>query len=176
MKRTTNLKGKPLVLAGPEIKIGQKAPDFTMLDIQNNEITLADSKGKIRLFSVVHSLDTQVCDLQTKRFEHEASQFPGVVIYAVSMDLPFAQARYCSANDIQNLKTLSDHRLASFGKAYGVLIEDLRLLSRAIFIVDGDEVVRYVEYVTDVSQAPDYEKALAALRAVSGVPANSGGA
>ena len=174
MSRTTNLNGTPMKLVGPEIKVGQKAPGFAMLDIENKEVKLSDSAGKIRLLSVVHSLDTQVCDLQTQRFEHEASQFPGVVIYAVSMDLPFAQARYCSANNIQNLKTLSDHRQASFGTAYGVLIENLRLLSRAIFIIDRKDVVHYVQYVPDVSQSPDFEKALEALRGIAGVPAPAG--
>ncbi|MDO8578798.1 MAG: thiol peroxidase [Dehalococcoidales bacterium] len=173
MARTTKLNGKSMTLAGPEIKVGQKAPDFHMVDIDGKEETLSQSQGKIRLLSVVHSLDTPVCNLQTQRFE-QAAKFPGVVIYTVSMDLPFAQARYASANNIQNIKILSDHRLASLGRAYGVLIEDLRLLSRAIFIIDQHDVIRYVEYVPEVSQAPDYDKALAALRGIAGVPAAAG--
>lgn len=166
MKRTVTLKGKPLTLSGPEIKVGQKAPDFKLLATDFAEVRLAQSRGKVRLLSVVHSLDTEVCDLQTQRFEAEAANFEGVVIYAISMDLPFAQARYCGAHNIKNLKTLSDHREASFGRAYGVLIEELRLLSRAIFIIDRNDIVRYVEYVPEVTQHPDYNKAIEALKNV----------
>jgi thiol peroxidase len=167
-KRTVTLKGKPLTLLGPEIKIGQKAPDFKLLAIDSTNVELAQSKGKVRLLSVVHSLDTNVCDLQTQRFEEEAGKFKDVIIYAISMDLPFAQARYCGAHNITNLKTLSDHREASFGLAYGVLIEELRLLSRAIFIIGRDDTVRYVEYVPEVAQPPDYDKAIEALKKITG--------
>jgi thiol peroxidase len=163
-ERTVNLKGKPMTLLGPEIKVGQKAPPFKLLAIDLSEVELSQSRGKVRLLSVVHSLDTGVCDLQTQRFEVEASKFKDVVIYAVSMDLPFAQARYCGAHNISNLKTLSDHRDASFGRAYGVLIEELRLLSRAIFIIDGGDTVRYVEYVPEVAQHPNYDKAIEVLK------------
>jgi thiol peroxidase len=167
-KRTVTLKGKPLRLSGPEIKVGQKVPNFNLLAIDSTKVELSQSKGKVRLLSVVHSLDTNVCDLQTQRFEEEAAKFKDVIIYAISMDLPFAQARYCGAHDIKNLKTLSDHREASFGRAYGVLIEELRLLSRAIFIIDRGEIVRYVEYVPEVTQPPDYDKAIEALKEVVG--------
>jgi thiol peroxidase len=163
-KRTVTFKGKPRTLVGPELKVGQKAPAFKLLAIDSSEVRLSDSKGKVRLLSVVVSLDTNVCDLQTQRFEAETSKFKDVVIYAISMDLPFAQARYCGAHNVTNLKTLSDHREASFGRAYGVLIEELRLLSRAIFIIDRDDIVRYVEYVPEVSQHPNYDKALEALK------------
>ncbi len=129
---------------------------------------LSQSHGKVRLLSVVHSLDTNVCDLQTQRFEEEAANFKDVVIYAISMDLPFAQARYCGTHNIKNLRTLSDHREASFGRAYGVLIEGLRLLSRAIFIIDRDDIIQYVEYVPEVTQPPDYDKAIEALKKVVG--------
>ncbi len=166
--RTTLLKGKPMTLAGSEIKVGQKAPDFKLLAIDSSYVELSQSKGKVRLLSVVHSLDTNVCDLQTQRFEQEAAKFKDVIIYAISMDLPFAQARYCGAHNITNLKTLSDHRDASFGHAYGVLIEELRLLSRAIFIIDRNEITQYVEYVPDVSQHPDYDRAIEALKKVAG--------
>jgi thiol peroxidase len=165
-RRTTTFKGKPLSLIGPEIKVGQKTPDFRLLAIDFTQVELPQSKGKVRLLSVVHSLDTEVCDLQTQRFEQEATKFKDVIIYTISMDLPFAQARYCGAHNIKNLKTLSDHREASFGRAYGVLIESLRLLSRAIFIVDRDDTIRYVEYVPEVTQPPDYEKAIKALKKV----------
>lgn len=165
-RRTVKLKGKQLALSGPEIKVGQKAPDFKLLAIDSTEVELSQSRGKVRLLSVVHSLDTSVCDLQTQRFEEEAAKFKDVVIYAISMDLPFAQARYCGAHNIKNLKTLSDHRKASFGQDYGVLIEGLRLLSRAVFIIDRDDAVRYVEYVPEVAQQPDYDKAIEALKRV----------
>ena len=167
-KRTTNLKGKSLTLSGPEIKVGQKAPGFKLVAIDGTSVELTQSQGKVRLLSVVHSLDTSVCDLQTQRFENEASKFTDVVIYTISMDLPFAQARYCGAHSIKNLKTLSDHRQASFGKAYGVLIEELRLLSRAIFIIDRDDTIRYVEYVPEVSSPPDYDRAIEALKKIVG--------
>ncbi len=167
-KRSVTLKGRPLALLGPEIKAGQKAPNFKLLAIDSTEVELSQSKGKVRLLSVVHSLDTYVCDLQTQRFEEEAAKFKDVIIYAISMDLPFAQARYCGAHDIKNLQTLSDHREASFGRAYGVLIGEVRLLSRAIFIIDRDDTVRYVEYVPKVAQHPDYDKAIEALKNVVG--------
>ncbi|MBI2851583.1 MAG: thiol peroxidase [Chloroflexi bacterium] len=176
VNRTVTLKGKPLALAGPDLKTGQKAPDFRMLAADGTEVSLADSRGNIRLMSIVHSLDTPICDLQTQKFEEEAAKFPGVVIYAISMDLPFAQGRYCSARNIKNLKTLSDHRDASFGRAYGVLIEELRLHSRAIFIIDREDIVRYVEYVPEVAQHPNYDKAIEALKgiaALAGQPAVS---
>jgi len=165
-RRTVTLKGKPLPLAGPELKVGQQAPDFRLLAIDQSEVALADSRGKVRLLSVVHSLDTSVCDLQTQRFEEEAGRFQDVVIYAISLDLPFAQARYCGAREIKNLKTLSDHREASFARAYGVLIELLRLSSRAIFIIDRHDTIRYVEYVPEVAQHPDYDRAITALKQI----------
>lgn len=161
--RTVTYKGKPVVLEGPEVKAGQKAPDFKLVATDFSNVELSQSRGKVRLLSVVHSLDTNICDLQTQRFEEEAGKFKDVVIYAISMDLPFAQARYCGANNIINLRTLSDYKDASFGKAYGVLIASLRLLSRAVFIIDGDDTVRYVEYVPAVAQPPDYDKAIRAL-------------
>ena len=165
-RRTVTLKGKPLALLGTEVKVGQKAPNFKLLAIDSTNVELLQSKGKVRLLSVVHSLDTNVCDLQTQRFEEEAAKFKDVVIYAISMDLPFAQARYCGAHNIKNLQTLSDHREASFGRAYGVLIEELRLLSRSIFIIDQNDIVRYAEYVPEVSQHPDYDKAIEALKKI----------
>lgn len=165
-KGVVTFRGDPVTLIGPEIKVKQKAPDFRLLSTDMNEVSLSQSKGKVRLFSVVSSLDTSVCDLQTQRFEEEASKIGDVVIYTISMDLPFAQARYCSAHNIKNLQTLSDHREASFGTAYGVLIKETRLLSRAIFIFDRNDTVRYVEYVKETSNHPDYFKALEALKRV----------
>jgi thiol peroxidase len=162
--RTVTLKGAPLALSGPEIKVGQKAPDFKLIATDFSLVDLSQSNGKVRLLSVVHSLDTPICDLQTRRFEQEAAKLKDVVIYTISMDLPFAQARYCGANEIKSLKTLSDYLDASFGEAYGVLIKQRRLHSRAIFIIDGTGVVKYVEYVPEVAQPPDYDKAISALK------------
>ena len=165
-RRAVILKGKPVALVGPEIKAGQKAPDFKLLATDWSEVSLSRSAGKVRLLSVVYSLDTGICDLQTQRFEQEAAGLQGVIFYAISMGLPFAQARYCGAHNIKNLRTLSDYRDASFGRAYGVLIEETRLLSRAIFIIDRDDTVRYVEYVPEVGRHPQYDRAVEVLRQV----------
>lgn len=161
-------KGGPLTLCGPEIVVGAVAPEFTLVAQDFSTVTLASSAGKTRLLSVVPSLDTPVCDLQTRRFNEEAAALaPSVAVLAVSMDLPFAQARWCGAAGADKVQVLSDHRDASFGLAYGVLIKELRLLSRAIFVVDGKGVVRYVEYVREITDHPAYDAALAAARAVS---------
>ena len=170
------LEGKPLTLLGPELKIGQRAPDFRLvapyerieLYATAKEVELGQSQGKIRLISVVPSLDTPVCDLQTQRFEKEAEKFETVVFYIISMDLPFAQARYCGLKNVSHLQVLSDYLDGSFGLAYGVLIKELRLLSRAIFIIDQNDSVRYVQYVNEISQHPDYDAALAALQTIVG--------
>lgn len=166
-KGVVTFKSNPVTLVGPEIKVGDKAPDFRLLTTEMTEVWLSESKGRVRLLSVVPSLDTPVCDLQTQRFEEEASKLGDLVIYTISMDLPFAQARYCGAHNITNLRTLSDHREASFGVAYGVLIKELRLLSRAVFIVDRDDIVRYVEYVKEITQHPEYDSALETLLRVA---------
>ena len=167
-KGVVTFQSKPVTIIGPEIKTGDKAPDFTLQTIEMEDLKLSESRGKVRVLSVVTSLDTPVCDIQTQWFEGEAGKMKDVVIYTISMDLPFAQSRYCGAHNITNLTTLSDHRNASFGTAYGVLIKELRLLSRAVFIVDGDDTVRYAEYVKEVGDPPDYDKALEALKAVTG--------
>jgi thioredoxin-dependent peroxiredoxin len=167
-KNVVTKHGEPITLVGDEIKTGQKAPDFKLQDVKWNIVKLSDSKGMVRLLSVVPSLDTKVCDLQTQRFESEAASVPGnVAMLTISMDLPFAQERYCGAHAITKIKTLSDHMDASFGTAYGVLIKEMRLLSRAIFIIDSDDFVKYVEYVQDISNHPDYVKALEALKIIS---------
>jgi thiol peroxidase len=158
--------GKPLTLLGPEIKAGQKAPDFKLIDTSWNVVDLPQSKGKVRLLSVVHSLDTPVCNLQTEEFEEQAGKFKNLAVYTISMDLPFAQARYIKEHKIKLVKTLSDYNDAAFGMAYGVLIKEQRLLSRAIFIIDEKDIVRYVEYVKEVGTPPDYDKAIEALKAV----------
>lgn len=164
------MKGNPLTLLGPDIKVGDSAPDFMALDSELNEVALADFSGKTRVISVTPSLDTPVCDLQLRRFNHEAASLPqDVVVLNISMDLPFAIARFCATADITKAKALSDHRSASFGAAYGVLIKELRLLARSIFIVDKDNIVRYKEIVPEQSNHPDYEKALAALGRITGL-------
>jgi len=158
-------KGSPLTLIGPEIRSGDRAPDFQVLSQDLSPVKLADGKGKIRIFSVVPSLDTPVCDAQTRRFNEEASRLPGgVEIWTISMDLPFAQRRWCGAAGIDRVTVLSDHRDASFGHAYGCLVKELRLLARAIFVVDQTETVRHVEYVREVTTHPNYDAALAAVR------------
>ncbi|MBI3314058.1 MAG: thiol peroxidase [Candidatus Omnitrophica bacterium] len=167
-KGAVTFKGNPLTLIGAELKAGDKAPDFKLLAGDLSEVTLASSKGKTRLLSVVPSLDTPVCDLQTKRFNEEAGKLPSdVIVFAVSCDLPFAQKRWCGAANASKIQTLSDHRDTSFGKAYGVLIKELRLLARSIFIIDANDKIQYVEYVKEVTEHPNYEKALASLKAGS---------
>src|ERR1700728_2049742 len=167
----TTLKGNPLTVLGPELKTGQKAPDFQAIDDGLKPANLASTGHGVRIFSVVPSLDTPVCDAQTKRFNEEAGKLPDVKIYTISMDLPFAQKRWCGAYGVDHVKMVSDHRDGSFGKAYGTLIKDLRILSRAIFVVDPSNKLRYVEYVKEVGDHPDYEAALSAAKAAAGAAA-----
>jgi thioredoxin-dependent peroxiredoxin len=160
-------KGKPLTVIGLELEPGNKAPDFRLLANDSSEVRLADSAGKVRLISVVPSLDTRVCDMQTRRFNQEAAAFgDDVVVLTVSVDLPFAQARWCGAAGVDRVQTLSDHKDMNFGNSYGTHIKDLRLEQRAVFVVDKKDVVRYAEYVPEISEHPDYEAALEALRQV----------
>ncbi|HVW09113.1 MAG TPA: thiol peroxidase [Bryobacteraceae bacterium] len=158
----TTLGGKPMTLIGPELKVGDTAPDFSVVDDSLKDVNLAGTGSGTRIFSVVPSLDTPVCDAQTKRFNEESARLPGVQIFTVSMDLPFAQKRFCNSFALDNIKMLSDHRSGSFGEAYGTLIKDLRIHSRAIFVVGPDNKVRYVEYVPEVGSHPNYEAVLAA--------------
>lgn len=160
----TTMRGNPLTLVGPELKPGDTAPDFSVLDSSLKPVHLADTAGKTRIFSVVPSLDTPVCDAQTKRFNEEAAKLKGVDIYTVSMDLPFAQKRFCNSFALDNVKMLSDHKDASFGAAWGTLIKELRILSRAIFVLDPNNKVKYVEYVPEVADSPNFEAALAAAK------------
>ena len=167
MERTgiVTMKGNPLTLCGPEIKAGDKAPDFTLLDGKLQPVHLAHFPGKVQILSVTPSLDTPVCDLQAHRFNDEAAQLPGdVVVMNVSMDLPFAINRFCLTGNVDHIKVLSDHRDGAFGLAYGVLIKELRLLARAIFVLDKNDVVRYVELVPEATTPPDYDAALGAAR------------
>lgn len=164
----TTFKQKAVTLIGNEVKVGDKAPNFTVLANDLSPVTLADSEGKIRLFSVVPSLDTGVCDAQTRRFNEAAAELgENVVIYTVSMDLPFAQKRWCGAAGIDSVKTVSDHKDASFGEAYGVLIEEMRLLTRSVFVVDAEGTVTYVEYVPEATDHPNYDAAIAAVKALA---------
>jgi len=160
----TTLRGNPLTVLGPALKPGDKAPDFKAVDDSLKALDLAGTGNSVRIFSVVPSLDTPVCDAQTKRFNEEAGKLPDVKIYTFSMDLPFAQKRWCGAFGVDHVKMVSDHRDGSFGQAYGTLIKDLRIMSRAIFVIDKNNVVRYVEYVKEVADFPDYESALSAAR------------
>jgi len=163
----TTMRGNPLTLIGPELKAGEKAPDFTVLSNDLKPVTLADSAGKVRILSVVPSLDTPVCDQQTRRFNEEAAKLGNVEILTISMDLPFAQKRWCGAAGVDKVKTVSDHRDASFGAAYGTLIKELRLESRAVFVVDGSGKLAHVEYVKEVAEHPNYDVALAAAKKLS---------
>jgi|SRR5579872_383041 len=169
----TTLKGNPLTLVGPELKPGDKAPDFEAVDNNLQAVNLSNTGKSVRIFSVVPSLDTPVCDAQTKRFNEEAASLPGVDIYTISMDLPFAQKRWCGAFGIDNIKMLSDHRAGSFGEHYGTLIKELRIESRAIFVLDKNNIVRHAEYVKEVADFPNYETALAAAKAASGAAAKA---
>ncbi|MEH6990165.1 MULTISPECIES: thiol peroxidase [Bacillales] len=157
-------KGNPVTLLGNEVKAGDKAPEFKVLANDLSEVTLADSKGQVRLISVVPSIDTGVCDAQTRRFNEEASKLDNVKILTVSVDLPFAQKRWCAAAGIENVQTVSDHRDLSFGEAYGVAIQELRLLARAVFVVDSNDTVTYAEYVSEATDHPNYEAAVEAAK------------
>lgn len=155
-------------MVGPELKIGDKAPDFHAVDDSLKPVSLAATGNSVRIFSVVPSLDTPVCDAQTKRFNEEAGKLPDVNIYTVSMDLPFAQKRWCGAFGVDHIKMISDHRSGSFGENYGTLIKDLRILSRAIFVVDKNNTIRHAEYVKEVANHPNYESALSVAKALTG--------
>ncbi|MDQ0189478.1 thiol peroxidase [Alicyclobacillus cycloheptanicus] len=157
--------GKACTLVGPELKVGDVAPDFELVANDLSTVTLADSKGKVRIISVVPSLDTGVCDAQTRRFNEEASKLgDNVVILTVSADLPFAQKRWCGAAGVDRVQTLSDHRSMSFGDAYGTHIREVRLESRAVFVVDSSDKLVHVEYVPEAGKHPDYEAALNAAK------------
>jgi thiol peroxidase len=164
-------KGKPLTVIGDKLQVGDKAPDFELSnDIFSTAIvTLGHSAGKVRLISVVPSLNTRICDAQTRRFDEELSKSgDNVVVYTISVDLPIAQKNWCMNAGVGKVEMLSDYRQMSFGAAYGTYIKELRLEQRAVFVVDADNIVRYVEYVPEISQHPDYDAALSALKEVAG--------
>jgi thiol peroxidase len=164
-KGIVTVKGNPVTLVGSEIKVGDKAPDFTVVDRDLKEVRLKDFAGKMKVLSVSASLDTPVCDMQARRFNQEAEKLPeDVVILNITMDLPFAISKFCTTSGIDKVYAYSDHRDASFGNAYGVLINELRLLARSIFIIDKSDVIRYAEIVPELTNHPDYDKALGALK------------
>jgi len=156
--------GNPITLKGTQVKVGDTAPDFTVVDNDLNPLKLSDTKGK-RVFLTVPSIDTSVCDTEVRRFNQEATKLgEDVTIYTISMDLPFAQGRWCGGAGIDRVKTVSDYKDREFGNNYGVYINELGLLSRAVFIVDENNKVTYVEYCKDVINEPNYEEALRAVR------------
>jgi len=156
-------KGNPMTLLGPDVKPGDSAPDFKVVNTDLQPVSLSDSKGKVRLITVVPSLDTGVCDTMTRKFNERTAGLPeGAVVYTVSMDLPFAQKRWCGNAGIEKVKTLSDYQDRSFGLNFGVLIKELKLLARSVFVIDADGKVAYREIVREVTNEPDYEAAMAA--------------
>ncbi|QJA07015.1 thiol peroxidase [Thermosulfurimonas marina] len=160
--------GRPLTLVGPELKVGDPAPDFTLVDQDLRPVSLKDFSGKIKVLSVTPSLDTPVCDLQARRFNQEAAALsPEIVVLNVSVDLPFAIARFCAQAGIDRVQALSDYRERAFGRAYGLLIKELQLLSRAVLVLDQENRLRYFELVREITQEPDYAAALSAVRALS---------
>jgi len=164
-KGAVTLRGNPLTLVGSEIKEGERAPDVVLLDNDLKPVKVSAFKGKVVVLSSVPSLDTPVCDMETRRFNAEAGKLgDSVVILTISTDLPFAQKRWCGGAGVDKVRTLSDHRETAFGQAYGVLIKELRLLARSIFVVDKDGVVQYVHHVKEVSQEPDYGAVIASVR------------
>ncbi len=167
-KGVVTIHGNPLTLVGPEIKPGDNAPDFVCVDGELNPHKFSDNSGKIRLVASVPSLDTPVCSLETERFNKEADKFPKdkVSVLVISMDLPFAQTRFCSMKGIENVKVYSDYLSASFGNAWGTLIKENRLLARAVFVVDAKGKVSHVQYVGELTDHPDYDAALNAVKAL----------
>ena len=167
MSADVTFKGEPVSLAGPELKPGDPAPDFTLQATDMSDVTLATDAGGARVVAVMPSLDTSVCSLEAKRFGDEAKADPSLTVYAVSMDLPFAQKRWCGSEGVDNVKTLSDHRTAAFGEAYGVKITGGpldRVLCRAVFVIGPDDTLKHVEYCGEIAEEPDYAKALAAAK------------
>src|SRR5438128_4791244 len=160
-KGAVTMRGNPMTLVGPELKAGQKAPAFTAVGKGLAPVTLDQFKGKVKIIAAIPSIDTPVCDAETRRFNEEAAKLPGdVQILSVSMDLPFAQARWCGAAGVDKVTTLSDYKDRDFGAKYGVLIKELGLLARAVFVVDKNDNVVYSEYVSEVANHPNYEAAL----------------
>jgi len=164
-KGIITMKGQPLTLLDTELKVGEQAPDFEVLANDLSPAKLSSFQGKVCIISSVPSLDTPVCDTMTRRFNREAVNLgEDVVVLTISMDLPFAQRRWCGAAGVKNVQTLSDHRDASFGNAFGVLIKELRLLARAVFVVDNEGVVRHIQIVNELTNEPDYDAVLKVVK------------
>jgi len=163
-KGIVTMKGNPVTLVGNEVKVGQAAPDFEVLDNNLQPVKFSSYKGKVSVISSVPSLDTPVCDMETRKFNQMAAKLsPDVNILTISMDLPFAQKRWCGAAGVDKVVTLSDHRQGEFGNAYGVLIQEFRLLARAVFVVDRKGVIQHIQLVPEIAQEPDYDAVLEAL-------------
>ena len=168
-KRIVTMKGNPLTLSGNAVKVGESAPDFEVAANDLSGIKLSSFSGKTCLISSVPSLDTSVCDTQTRKFNEEAGKLgDDVIVLTISMDLPFAQARWCGAAGVDKVQTLSDYRKAEFGNAFGVLIQELRLLARAVFIVDSKGIIRYIQIIDELTNEPDYADAIEALKGITG--------
>ncbi len=164
-KGLVSMKGQPLTLLGNELKVGDVAPDCEVVGKDLKPVKLSSFKGKVCIISSLPSLDTSVCNIMTRKFNEDAAALGSdVVVLAISMDLPFAQDRWCVAADVQNVETFSDHRSGAFGEAFGVLIKDLRLLARSVFVLDREGIIRYIEIVEELSSEPDYEAALKAAK------------
>jgi thiol peroxidase len=164
-KGAVTMRGNPLTLIGKEVELGRAAPEAVLLDNDLKPVRISDFRGKVVVVSSVPSLDTPTCDMETRRFNAEAASLGGdVVILTVSTDLPFAQKRWCGAAGVDKVKTLSDHRETAFGLAYGVLIKELRLLARSIFVIDRQGGVRYVQHVKEIAQEPDYGAVIQAVK------------
>lgn len=169
MNKRTNevtMKGNPVTLLGPKLQVGDKAPDFIVLAPDMKPVKLSDFPGKIKVINSVPSIDTPVCDMQVRHFNKNAADLGDVVILSISVDLPFALSRYCAANGIDAVKTTSDHRNLDFGTKYGFAIEELRLLSRGVVVIDKNDKVAYIQYVPEVSSEPDYDAALVAVKSL----------
>ncbi len=164
-KGEITMHGNPLTLLGELVQTGRQAPDFEVIDKDLSAVKFSSFAGKVCIISCVPSLDTSICDIMTRKFNEEAVELgDDVVVLAISMDLPFGQSRWCIAADVKNVYVLSDHRDASFGKAFGVLIKELRLLARAVFVLDKEGVIRYIQLVKEVTDEPDYDAALEAVK------------
>lgn len=164
-KQEVTFSGSSVTLLGEEAKVGNKAADFTVVDADMKPVKLSDYSGKIKILSVAPSIDTPVCANQTRRFNREATKLNDKIsVLSISVDLPFALKRFCGAEGIDNVDTLSDHKETDFGLKYGFLIEGLRILARGIVIIDENDMIRYVEYVSEIGEEPDYEKALEEVR------------
>lgn len=161
---TVTFKGNGVTLLGNEVKVGEQAPSFTVLANDLSSVTLEDKSTNVKIISVIPSIDTGVCDSQTRKFNESLSMNDNVSVLTISVDLPFAQRRWCASSGLEHVETLSDHRDLSFGLAYGVVIEELRLLTRAIFVIDQHNRVSYVEYVKEATDHPNYDAAIQAVK------------